>query len=312
MPAVGCYLLNNMIDQNYEAIKNLPDVRTLRILLDEFERKLVSCTSLAEVVIAYSGISFIPFYIQTIPYLDFKEMPFFRARQNIDENINPTILTSTFSYPYSFFCNENNRANIKRFPVFYAADNFWTAVMETKLANGVNYFVTKWKFNTTRHVRFATFLHTNTNSENKWKIFSDGKRTNKDKDYRGLFPNKAEQLDILANYWANKFLFEEPPYMATSHLAHMLLYVYEIVDFIVYPSRVTKHLATNFAFHANFVNRFGVIEKATCINVFTNNEQIDSWRFTMLGDINLNSIRWRQYSKTDRNNLSRDFHIIIA
>lgn len=300
-----------IFDFNSTAIENLPDIFTLRILLEEFDNNLLKCNSIIEIAEAYKIINFIPFYIQEFSFLDFEHMPFYRARKEIDEKLNPTILSSTFSYPYSFFCKENNRANIANYPVFYAGDNIGTAMLETRPGNETDYIVTKWKFKPSRSVRFASFFHTNTRTENKWKHFLDNSDINRENDYRTLFPEKVEQLNLLTDYWADKFLFEEPPYKATSQLAHSLIYVMELVDFIVYPSRANNHLSTNFAFHPNFVDRFGSIENAVGITLKKNEENNYIWNFNKIGEIHYNSINWRQYNDTDFEYLVKTFNLLF-
>jgi hypothetical protein len=300
--------MNN--DLNSKAINKLPDVSTLSKLLNEFDNNLIKCSSYIEIANAYKEIDFVPFYIQEFSFLDFEFLQFYRARKDIDEKINPLILSSTYSYPYSYFCKENNRANIANYPVFYAGDNIGTAILETRPGNDIDYIITKWKFIPSRNVRFASFFHSNTRIDNKWKHFLDDSEINKENDYRKLFPNKALQINLLTDYWAEKFLFEEPPYKATSHLAHSLIYIMELIDFIVYPSRANNHLSTNFAFHPNFVDKFGSIEHAVGLNLKKKGENIYNFDFNKIAEINFNSINWRQFKDSDYRETVKNFNLI--
>lgn len=176
-----------------------------------------------------------------------------RAEKTIDLTKEDLSLIRTYSYPNSSICQNNGRANIKYKTVFYCSDNQITALAESNLEVGDIAYLGVWKNYSDREVNYATYISTDIPEKNVW--YSKGIDIYKQSvDYAKKYTkDKFEHLAYLQKFFSDIFLIERKPYSLSSWIANNLLYEYNMVDFIVYPSFATKHYSCNLAIHPNYV-----------------------------------------------------------
>jgi len=176
-----------------------------------------------------------------------------RAEKTIDLNKEDLSLIRTYSYPNSAICQSNGRANIKYKTVFYCSDNQITALAESNLEVGDIAYLGVWKKFSDREVNYATYISTNIPETNVWHnkgadIYMQSV------DYAKKYTkDKFEHLVRLQKFFSDIFLIEKKPYSLSSWVANNILYEYNMVDFIVYPSFATEHYSCNLAIHPNYV-----------------------------------------------------------
>jgi hypothetical protein len=176
-----------------------------------------------------------------------------RAEKTMDLEKEDLNLIRTYSYPNSANCLSNGRANIKYKTVFYCSDNQVTALAESNLEIGDIAYLGVWKTFADRDANYATYISTNIPAKNVW--YNKGVDIHKQStEYAKKYSNdKFEYLVRLQNFFSEIFLTEKKPYSLSSWVANNLLYGYNIVDFIVYPSFGTNHYSCNMAMHPNYV-----------------------------------------------------------
>lgn len=176
-----------------------------------------------------------------------------RAEKTMDLAKEDLSLIRTYSYPNSAICQTNGRANLKYKTVFYCSDNQITALAESNLEVGDIAYLGVWKNVSDREINYATYISTNIPEKNIW--YNKGIDIHKQSvEYAKKYTkDKFEHLVRLQKFFSDIFLFERKPYSLSSWVANNLLYEYNMVDFIVYPSFATEHYSCNLAIHPNYV-----------------------------------------------------------
>lgn len=183
-----------------------------------------------------------------------------RSEKTINLENEDLNLIRTFSYPNPCFCTTNGRANLKGKSVFYCSDNKETALAESNLQIGDAAYLSVWNIKCDREVNSTSFLPTTIPEKNIWynqALKLQAKAIDHAKQYGG---DKSQQLEMVINFFSQTFIKENKPYSITSWISNNLLYEYDFIDFLVYPSYATNNYSCNLAFHPNFVDQFMKLE----------------------------------------------------
>jgi len=214
-----------------------------------------------------------------------------------DENLE---LVQTYSYPPAKNC-ENNRANIKGYPVFYCADDMTAAIKESRLSINEIGYVSIWKLRLRRKLSFSTYMPENLPLENTWSASA--------KYYHSLFliylntiPKEfREHKKAHQKFLVEKFLFENAPYSLTSMICHTDLYKIGDVDFVVYPSAQTLQNYCNYAFHPNVASNNLIIDRVIRFKVISYENGQPEVVFGEVGNRKNDRINWGHYDKMEIN-----------
>lgn len=229
----------------------------------------------------------------TRPY-NIDRFPIYRARANIDENKENVNLARTFSYPNPTFCTSNGRANLSRFPVFYCSDVAGTAVAELRPKVDDIVFLSEWVIRCHRPNRHASFFPPTIDSPNPWITIAANKRKGRVTFFEKYFGKEATaKVDEIFSFLGELFLHENPPYSITSSIAFHLIYN-RLVDYIIYPSFITRAGSCNLAFHPNFVDEFFRIDRVFMLGIDKAEQHGAAVKVMAVAEYFQNFLAWRE------------------
>lgn len=104
-----------------------------------------------------------------------------------------------------------------------------------------------------RPVHYVRLLPVDLPTKNSWFAIATIQFEEIIKQNLGNAPEKAEEVKMLFTFLFRLFQIDGEPYALTSWLADHLLY-HVAIDFIVYPSFMTRSCQCNMAFHPNFAD----------------------------------------------------------
>jgi hypothetical protein len=150
-------------------LERIPDLEIFKNqLTDLFTADKTSLTQEEIKKLYFERAILLPNTVATIPADTINLLKAFRVRLNINENIEDLKLIRTFSYPNPSFCKDNGRANLKNKSVFYCADDFKTAFVETKPKVGDIGYLSIWKITCDRDVHYTAFFPSSMPEKNIW------------------------------------------------------------------------------------------------------------------------------------------------
>lgn len=231
----------------------------------------------------------------------FNEFKFFRVRLNIDKSIENIGIVQTHSFPPTYYCKENGRANVKNTTVFYCSNDPLTAMLEVKPKIGDEGYISLWKPNVKRDVISAICLPTSLPNTNPWnKIASNSHIHLLNSIAQSEQKDKVFHLAYMYDFVAELYRLERPPYHITSMISWELIYGQFIRDFIVYPSIQNNYNTCNMAFHPNFVYNNLILEKIISFKIIdTFNGQIKFNLSEKVGFFVNNKLHWKNKTKED-------------
>lgn len=228
----------------------------------------------------------------TRPY-NIDRFPVYRGRLNIDLHQENIFLARTFSYPNPVFCSSNGRANVAKFPVFYCSDNAGTAVAELRPKVGDTVFLSEWVIRCHRSTEQATMFPPTIETGNPWIKIATNLRRGRVSFYEEHFGKEVtDRVDQIFSFFGDLFLNEGPPYAVTSSLAFNFLYK-RLVDYLIYPSFVTRAGSCNLAFHPNFVDEFFQIDRVFNLYVDKTDQDGAVVRVVGVAEYWKNILAWR-------------------
>jgi|SRR5579863_198774 len=235
----------------------------------------------------------------TRPYT-IDRFPVYRARANIDERSENVYLARTFSYPNPSFCTSNGRANLSRFPIFYCSDVAGTAVAELRPRVGDVVFLSEWIIRCHRQNEHASIFPPTLDFPNPWISIAANQRKGRVVFYEEHFGKEVTtKVDQIFSFLGELFVSEGPPYSITSALAFYLIYG-RLIDYLVYPSFVTRANTCNLAFHPNFVDEFFRIDRVFRLCIDKPLEDGAIVHVTDVAEYRNNVLAWRSpYSDED-------------
>lgn len=303
------------MEENFDdsAFDKLPDIETFHANLLKLKSLDLSSYSQKEIHdIVYQHTAFIPNYIYPIPVKNFCNYKLYRARFKVDPEKENVYLHSTFSYPNSFFCNQNGRANIKKRNVFYCADSPAASILESKPSRGDTGCVSIWKPFVDREVNCAIFLKEDLRIANTWH--KDAKELH---DYlKSITPKfkkeKAEHLNLLNEFICSLYIEEKPPYSISSWLSNNLLYSHSGIDMILYPSSITDSFFTNIAIHPNFADKYLQLERVFQFSIQDITDEKLNYGIGLIGHPGKMNIEWREPTELEINEIVATLNIGIA
>ncbi len=115
---------NNRLDElTSEDLASFPDLQAYKSDLEKLESYKFSDLTNAQIHdVIYDLAKTIPGSVGWFEPQNFNYHKFYRARKNIDKNVEDITLAQTYSYPAPKFCFENGRANLKGKSVFYCSN----------------------------------------------------------------------------------------------------------------------------------------------------------------------------------------------
>lgn len=269
--------------------------------LDDFKNKLKELKNLNFEGLDKKQIGEIIFkYLTVVPSLIGKYAPekfnafkFYRARLNVNTEIEDLNLVQTYSYPLPQFCKENGRANLKYKSVFYSTNCALTAIIESKPKVGDIGYLSFWQGVTDREMKSGVLLPRQLDKGNEWYVLAEDIYSFADKHIDKVAMQKANYFHEALNFIADLYLTEEQPYPITSWISNELLYGTAWKDFIIYPSFANKAFSSNFAIHPNVVDRYLKFEKVIRFKVLEINGDRFSLSTGRVGEMKQNNIEWR-------------------
>lgn len=275
---------------------NFPDLETYKsnlTLLDKFD---FSGHSVEDIYYKFFDLATtIPLCNKIFKPKEFNKYNFYRARLNLDKQKEDISLISTFSFPPTTVCTENNRANISTRTVFYCSDNPNSAIIECKPEKNSEGFLGIWKPVTNRDLKSGIFLPQDLPKENQWNIVAKN-------SYNHFINSSAEDknfehLRALHHFVNFKFRYENKPYNITSMIGHEVLYGNVFHDFIIYSS-VNDNRYCNMAFHPNTVVENLRLEKVVQFKVIDVEKSIMKLG-TLVGHVENSRIVWKKRTKEE-------------
>lgn len=225
---------------------------------------------------------------------------YYRVRLNINPNEEDLSLIQTYSYPPSFICKENGRANLKGKSVFYCSNSLRSAIYESKPKGECEGFISVWKGNTTRPIKFGLCLPDKLPDVNEWQLTASDMAEYHYKYLLTYAKDKIPHYQALNDFIATKFISEEKPYYLTSMLSDISLFDKEFWrDCILYPGVLSKGTQCNIAFHPNSVNENLKFEKVFRIRIVSNDNDLISFKIGKVGYIENTHINWRNLNEDE-------------
>lgn len=259
-----------------EDIDHFPDLEKYLEQLEELKKTTPDNTPFKELSDKYFDLAVIlPQIIAYQKPANFNSLKLFRVRLNIDENKEDLSLIQTHSYPPSFICSENGRANLKGHSVFYCSNESMAALEESKPKIGDIAYISMWTPMIDRIVKIAHCLPIDLMSSNKWHVMANEAWQFMASYYKEKAPDKHQHFIELNKFISDRFVKEAKPYYLTSWLANEILYGEHWRDLILYPSIASDRNYCNMAIHPNFVNihlKFEMFLKIEIIDI--KNKQI--------------------------------------
>ena len=231
----------------------LPDLETYISNLDKLDKTDFSNMNQAEIARKFLELAtIVPLTFKMMAPQNFNNINFYRVRANLNQDEDESLIR-THSFPSSFFCKKNGRANLKSKPVFYCCDNLHGAIMESQLEPGQTGYLSLWRAFAERSIKTSFVLSETIPITNRWHTIA-----NDTLDYQSRFYNVesekyAKHFLKLTQLINKKFMSEKEPYYLTSWLSNAILYEDHWNDALVYPSFASSHQYCNFAIHPNTV-----------------------------------------------------------
>jgi hypothetical protein len=250
--------MKNYFDEEFvKILSKLPDLQKFKESLIELEELDLSNCTLDQIHSNYFDRAILlPNQGIIIPNNESDSNYVYRARFNINENEENLKLIRTFSYPDPSLCKKNGRGNLKNMTVFYCADIPLTAFLESRpKINDVGY-MGKWRLKCNRELTCVAFFPTDISKKNYWYQTAINQQQRMLEEVKKIKSEKSPQLEYLFNYTSKIFTHERNPYPLSSWIAYKMLYNFNFIDFLVYPSSMLNSDSCNLAFHPNFVDRY--------------------------------------------------------
>jgi hypothetical protein len=289
--------MNNKL--NEKDLKLFPDYEKFVSDLDKIDKINFNYTAEQIYNRFYDYAKIVPTNYGSFNPEKFNDFRFYRVRLNINREFEDISLIQTYSYPPPSVCNENGRANLKGKSVFYCSDNPHCSILESKPKIGDEGYLSFWKPESKRKIKFGICLPENLTNYNDWSLIANDIYDYQRKELKGEAKEKFEHLLILYKYIADKFVNEKKPYPITSMISNEYLYSDLWHDFIVYPSVVSKADYSNMAFHPNSVNdnlRFEKVLKFKVVDII--NGQI-KFNLGKVGFKENTKIVWRDITENE-------------
>jgi len=286
-------------------LNEIPDFETYKNDLEMLKNIDLSSSSdkeIEESFYKYARLS--PHFVSKINQEEFNSNIFFRVR-NLKFGVEDISLIRTFSYPNPGFCNFNGRANIAGKSVLYTSDYAIAAMIESKQKVDEIGFLSLWKPKVDRDVQFAIFLPKRIKGNNPWFDKAILLHDYLNNQTINLGKDKKSQLDLLVEFVCDQFIFEKPPYSITSWLSNKMLYGYNGIDFILYPSVETDSHFCNIAFHPNFVEKYLEFDKAYEFRFEYRKGTKLEYSLGKIGKLDLTFIDWKSPTQEEIKSISR-------
>lgn len=216
----------------------------------------------------------------------------FRVRLNINEKQEDLSLIRTFSYPDQSFCKENGRANLRNKSVFYCSDIPLTAFLESRpKMNDIGY-MGKWQVKCPRDLTCVAFFPTDLSKKNYWYQIAIKKQQDLLLEIKKINSDNDQQLEYLFSFISKLFANEQFPFSISSWIGNKMLYNYNGIDFLVYPSFSLKGDSCNLAFHPNFVEKYFQLIDIIKFRITDFKENCATYDVVSIGKPNLTNIEW--------------------
>ena len=250
--------MKNYFDEEFiKILSKFPDLSKFKQNLNDLEKlNLSSCTQEQIHTSYFERAMLLPNQGINIPNNELVPKFVYRSRLNINENEENLSLIRTFSFPNPSLCKMNGRANLKNKSVFYCADIPLTAFLESRPKINDMGYMGKWRLNCKRDLNCVAFFPTDMSKKNYWYRTAVLQQQSMIKEVRKIKSDKISQLKYLFSYTSKIFTYEIPPYSISSWIANEMLFNFDGIDFIVYPSSMLKSDSCNLAFHPNFVDQY--------------------------------------------------------
>jgi hypothetical protein len=286
-------------DFNLE-LEKIPDIEIFKNQLSELFTTDKSSLTQEEIrKLYFEKAVLLPNAIATLPADTINLLKAFRVRLNINQNVEDLSIIRTFSYPNPCFCKDNGRANLRNKSVFYCADAFITAFVETKPKVGDIGYLSIWDIHCDRDVNYTAFFPSSMPEKNVWNKTATEYQKKMVDHAKESGNDKSKQLEELFEFTSNIFIKETSPYSLTSWIANSMLYDYYGVDFIVYPSFATNNITCNIAFHPNFVDNYVKLSKIYKYVITEMGDGNGSYSIKEVGKVFLTNIQWSEPTEED-------------
>ena len=241
---------------------DLPSSDTIIKGFDTIEKNLLESFSYAEIKKLFEdALGMIPKLV--VPNSTFGA-PIYRVTNGVFPGFDKNKV-SYFSHPPANSC-KLGRANLKGFPVFYAALSGDTALREFRdfnnepLKKGEIIYISEWKIKKDSKVNYSQFIY-NESVELREKVI-DINNSNHEKLARislGYSEEKRAAFKLLIEKLGNLYILDKS-YITSSFLSHYLLYEDRehspfIIDALIYPSVQAGFKGINYAIHPEFVKK---------------------------------------------------------
>jgi len=280
-------------------LNKLPDLNIFQqhlTTLTDLDKSNYSLIEIRKAFFEYAIL--LPNSLSTLPKDTINLLTAYRVRLNIKEEEDFDLIR-TFSYPNPCFCTANGRANLKRKSVFYCADTFETAFAESKPNKGEIAYLSIWKINCDRDINYSAFFPANIPAKNVWYNTAIEQQKHLVEYARNIGNDKSKQLELLFQFISELFGSETSPYYLTSWIANSVLYEYHGIDFVVYPSFITKGVTCNIAFHPNFVDNNFRLDRIFKLIVTEINENGGKYTIEKVGKVLYTNIQWGPPNEAD-------------
>lgn len=232
----------------------------------------------------------------------FNDMNVWRARKDINLSSEDITNPKTFSYPP--LCSENGRGHLKEKPVFYAALNEATAILETKPKIGEKVFLGKWQINCTRNLKTRILLPTGIPESSILHGLSQKQDAQINEMTMSYGLSKAAQLKLISNFVGKCFVDGKPPYLLTSWIGNKILNDGINLDLYFYASALNKTKGLNMAIKPEFVDSFMTLKKVYEMEIREINGGNISTSLYEVGDNKNGNLIWREIEDSDLNILN--------
>lgn len=289
------------MDNEDHFFENFSDIKSFIENLKEFDKIDLSKKSSNEINDLF--FRHIPFIPQTWfgQYIErFNKHTFYRVRKNIKENEEAINLISTYSYPSSKLCKSNGRANLKGKSIFYCSDNATTSIMERQLKVGDVGYLSVWKANAKREIRFQYCLPRHLRHDNKWNEIRLDIHPLIDNYVKENYKAKGDFFIVLINYLFQKFVTEKAPYSLSSWLADRYLYGEEWIDILLYPSVAGGKKDCNMAIHPNTIEENIDFQKVIKFKVLEVRSDRIQYRPLSVGEVVNQNMKWRKIKESEK------------
>lgn len=269
--------------------------------------------------IYFSMFDFLPFPCTILKATDFN-LSLYRVREC--EKFNNLDLFCEHSYPPIAFTNLG-RCNLPGYPIFYSSNNPLTSLTEVIRQSDFKnkkYCISKWGIIQKNNIEIVTqnFMYSNLSSENGFKQLVDNDLKKYNETFKGNL-SESQQLGLqkLLKYLHNEFINDEN-YNISAVLTHEAMYSNHSysTDILIYPSRQSNKIGTNFAVHPNIVDNLLELQKLYIIQVNDFNHEINKFNLTFMyyGNVINNKIMWNEIPKSQdefRKIINEDFTGIL-